>query len=421
MNCGLRFILVGRREESCFLIFLVVRIVVVLCLRRFAVLLFLLVVLFLLLGLLNLAPFLPLLREHVCLSHIIRDDDVVEDGAALHLPQVETDESEIGIPVDIVVVLVFRVRDFLCLPHPFVSWVGDALHGPLTLVIGIVLHRGLPFAIFLIIPVVRLLRIRIDNPLFLDPIAWFLAFGVVHHGTIHPIAWFLVVRVGNFLRLQHLTVLLQRSLINLLFVDFHSHRVVWFQQHAVDMGRALALLLVCQIGLLQYILALVVENEVRSFGIAALVRTEHDVVGCRVAKCRRIIQLWAYLHIPTSALDILLILRLVMDDQILAFVAKRFEIGSDSEELRVRTRLDTGVFFFVFEPLASGCYEFSLCALALLPLARCPPAFPPFTECFLEIDFPTRHTGRTKQQNTTSHSCRRHYSTTRQVKIASQN
>merc|ERR1719246_209489 len=44
----------------------------------------------LLLGLLDRAQGLPLLREGVG-----RDDDVVEDRAALHLPQVEAEESEV--------------------------------------------------------------------------------------------------------------------------------------------------------------------------------------------------------------------------------------------------------------------------------------------------------------------------------------
>merc|ERR1712232_633502 len=52
--------------------------------------------LLLLLALLNLAECLPLLSEAVGLRNVIRDDDVVKDGATLHLPKVKSKEAEVG-------------------------------------------------------------------------------------------------------------------------------------------------------------------------------------------------------------------------------------------------------------------------------------------------------------------------------------
>merc|ERR1712039_10129 len=105
----------------------------------------LLFVIFLLLAcFLHLVHCLPLLSEAVCLSNIISDDDVVEDGLRLHLPQIETNESEVGVLVDSIIIHELGIVDLLGLPHTFVLWVGDSLCLPITLVLWIVLHGCLP-------------------------------------------------------------------------------------------------------------------------------------------------------------------------------------------------------------------------------------------------------------------------------------
>merc|ERR1712113_1203907 len=60
---------------------------------------FLGVILLLLLTLLYLTQLLPLLQETVGLSRVICDDDVVENRAALHLPQIEPNETKIVVLV----------------------------------------------------------------------------------------------------------------------------------------------------------------------------------------------------------------------------------------------------------------------------------------------------------------------------------
>ena len=65
-------------------------------------------------------------------SCIVGDDDVVEDGVALDLPQVEADEAEVIVLVQVVVIDVLRVGDLLGLPEALVGRVGDSLHGPLS-------------------------------------------------------------------------------------------------------------------------------------------------------------------------------------------------------------------------------------------------------------------------------------------------
>merc|ERR1712064_248521 len=98
----------------------VLRIRLVLILVIIIILIFLLfvvglfgVVLLLLLSLFHLAQFLPFFREGVRLSHIVSNDDVVEDGSALHLPEIEPDEAEVCILVNSIIILVLWVGD----PH----------------------------------------------------------------------------------------------------------------------------------------------------------------------------------------------------------------------------------------------------------------------------------------------------------------
>ena len=96
--------------------------------------------------------------------------------------------------------------------------------------------------------------------------------------------------------------------------------------------RALALLLVSQVRLLQHVLALVAEDQVRALGEAALVRAEHDVVRSGVAESLGIAELRPDLDVAATALDVLLVLRLVLDDQLLALVAEGVEARGEAEK-----------------------------------------------------------------------------------------
>mmetsp|Transcript_81906 Transcript_81906/g.264388 ORF Transcript_81906/g.264388 Transcript_81906/m.264388 type:complete len:260 (-) Transcript_81906:528-1307(-) len=147
-------------------------------------------VLLLLLGRLHLAQGLPLLREDIRLGLVVSDDDVVEDAAALDLPEVEADEAEVCIRVERLLIHVLRVRDLLRLPKALVARIRDALHGPVALVLRIVLRGRLPLAVLLIVPVVRLLGISVHHALLLHPIGGLLVLRIIHHGVIHPIARF---------------------------------------------------------------------------------------------------------------------------------------------------------------------------------------------------------------------------------------
>merc|ERR1719401_1685261 len=285
--------------------------------------------------LLDLVLRLPLGRELVRVSQALRDDNVVEDGASLDLPQVEANEAEVRVLVHLVVVDVLRVGDLLGLPEALVARVGDPLDGPLAFVVGVVDHGRLPLAILLVIPVVGLGGLGVDNALLLDPVLGLLGLGVVHHRVVDPVLRLLVLWIRDLLRLEDLPVLLDGALVDLLLVDLDADGVVRLEDHAVQVRGALLVLLVGQVGLLQHVLALVVEDEVGPLGVPALVRAEHDVVRGGVAEGGRVVHLRADLEVPATALDVLLILRLILDDQVLALVAERVEARRDAEELGV--------------------------------------------------------------------------------------
>merc|ERR1711920_439867 len=82
----------------------VIIVVIVLFLVLLLIVRFLRIVLLLLLALLHLTQILPLLQEVVGLGLVISDNDVVEDRAALPLPQVEAKETEVVILVNHVVI-----------------------------------------------------------------------------------------------------------------------------------------------------------------------------------------------------------------------------------------------------------------------------------------------------------------------------
>merc|ERR1712164_74147 len=92
------------------LIMIVIIVIVIVCRRR---LLLLCGVGLLLLLLLHLAQGLPFLRELVGLGLVVGDDNIVEDGAALDLPQIEPDEAKVLKGIEVIIVFVVRVGDLL--------------------------------------------------------------------------------------------------------------------------------------------------------------------------------------------------------------------------------------------------------------------------------------------------------------------
>merc|ERR1719235_2434250 len=106
---------------------------------------------------------LPRLLGHlVGVLLVVGHQNVVEDGAAVHRPELEADGRE---------VLVFRVRlgrvglvrDERVLPGALVVGVVDHRRLPLALVVRIINHRRLPLAVLLGVPVLGLFRLGVGN------------------------------------------------------------------------------------------------------------------------------------------------------------------------------------------------------------------------------------------------------------------
>merc|ERR1719313_2618581 len=106
---------------------------------------------------------LPRLLGHlVGVLLVVGHQNVVEDGAAVHRPELEADRRE---------VLVFRVRlgrvglvrDERVLPGALVVGVVDHRRLPFALVVRIINHRRLPLAVLLGVPVLGLLGFRVGN------------------------------------------------------------------------------------------------------------------------------------------------------------------------------------------------------------------------------------------------------------------
>merc|ERR1712228_169818 len=90
------------------------------------------VILLLLLGSLKLIQGLPLLGKNISLSYVVAHDNIVEDGSAFHLPQVEAQEAKVGVRVDLVIIHILGIGDLFGLPDTLVCWIGDPLHAPIT-------------------------------------------------------------------------------------------------------------------------------------------------------------------------------------------------------------------------------------------------------------------------------------------------
>merc|ERR1712129_416980 len=139
-----------------FLCIIIIIVIVTLLVLLFLVVPLLCVIFFCLLCLLMLTECLPLLCKFIGIGRVISNNNVVEDGAALHLPQVKANEAKVRKFVHFVVILILWIVNLLCLPHSFVCWVVDSLDTPVALECCIILHGCLPLAVLLIIPIIRL-------------------------------------------------------------------------------------------------------------------------------------------------------------------------------------------------------------------------------------------------------------------------
>ena len=223
-----------------------------------------------------------------------------------------------------------RVGNPARLPDTLVGRVLDEGSRPLALVSGVLLRRLRPgaaagnvialgvrnhgwekVAILLIIPVLRLLGVRIGDlqrlvlkPILrhssvlvnnidrsiLVPVLRLGGLRVPDAGLVHPVGRLGVLRVVNFGRWGdwRVKVLKQAARLDLLSILLDGKSVVGIDNERVQLSRLdnlgrgrraqMFLLVLARLGVL------VVEDEVHLVGVAALVWTKHDDVGRRVGK-----------------------------------------------------------------------------------------------------------------------------------------
>ena len=109
-----------------------------------------------LLGVLERTP--DLLSNSLGLLDVVGDENVVEDGSRLDLPQVEADLADLVVLAQFLggFRLELGIVDHGVDPLALVSGVVDLAGLPLTLELRVVDHGWLPFAVHLIIPILRL-------------------------------------------------------------------------------------------------------------------------------------------------------------------------------------------------------------------------------------------------------------------------
>merc|ERR1712086_46506 len=150
-------------------------VLLLLLLALLLVLLALLLVSLLLGGLLAILSSLPcLLGVSSGSLDVVGDEEVVEDGAGLPLPHIDTDGGKLSIRVELVISLILGVGNQLSLEH--------------TLVVRVIDLRRLPGAVGLIIPVIWLSGLRIgDLGRNVIVALWLLVLWVVDLGLIDPV------------------------------------------------------------------------------------------------------------------------------------------------------------------------------------------------------------------------------------------
>ena len=292
-----------------------------------------------------------LLSELLGILDGVTDVDVVEEDVVLHGPDLEANSAH-GLKVGgVLVLVVVGVGDLARSPGALVVGVVNERSAPDALVLGVLLHglspgaatrnlealgvgngRGDPVTVLLVIPVLRLLGLRVGNGLqlinepvlghgsllidnlvgrILIPVLGLLGLGVGNAGLVNPVLGLGVVGVVNLgLGVDGRNkVLEEAALLDGLAILLDEIGVVGVDNERVELsglddlgrrGRAEVLLLV-----LAGLGVLVVEDEVHLVGVAALVGTKHDDVGGGVGELVLVesLVLTEELQVSASALE----------------------------------------------------------------------------------------------------------------------
>merc|ERR1740123_515844 len=120
---------------------------------------------------------------------IVSDHEVVENSSRLDLPQVKPELAHLvklanGLGL---LLIVLGVLDFGVDPGTLVVRVINLLGFPLSLVLGVVDHGGLPLSVHLIVPVLWLGGVGVGDVLGLLPVLGLGVLGVINLGRVNPV------------------------------------------------------------------------------------------------------------------------------------------------------------------------------------------------------------------------------------------
>merc|ERR1740128_993607 len=179
---------------------------------------------------------------------VIADEDIVENGARFHLPQIETNSADFFEFADRCVGGIFGVVDFRVDPDSLVAGVVNLLGFPFALVFRVVDHGGFPFTVHLIVPIFGLFPVfRLD------------IFRVINLGSLVPVFGFLGFRILDGLGGEEVPVSFQISRLNFFIVDQDFIGLVRFDNQSVQVG--VDIILWSNFFLDQMVLSLVVEDN----------------------------------------------------------------------------------------------------------------------------------------------------------------
>mmetsp|Transcript_10858 Transcript_10858/g.40678 ORF Transcript_10858/g.40678 Transcript_10858/m.40678 type:complete len:214 (-) Transcript_10858:337-978(-) len=210
------------------------------------------------------------------------------------------------------------------LPRSLVVRVGDHLRLPRALVLRVVDHRRLPLAILFVAPVVRLLGLRVGD--LRGDVVVALRLDVLRIGDlllVDPVLGLGHIRVLDLLREQEVPIVLEVARLDGLLVDEDLVGVVRADLERVHVAELVGLALDIVLDQQVLVLGRVVEDHVGLLRArAADIRPKHDgVLG--VSAEAGLVHLGQELDVRSAAVDLLLVLHRVADDQVLVLVVKR--------------------------------------------------------------------------------------------------
>ena len=261
-----------------------------------------------LLGILALAP--GLLGELLSSGKVVRDKDVVKDGARLDLPELKSNKLGVLEVVQKRIGLELGIVNIRGNPDSLVGRVVNLLGLEIALEIRVGLGGCLPGAVLLVVPVGRLGGIRVSNGgRDVVPSGRLHILGVIDLGSLVPVLWLGGLGVLDLLGGEQVPVLLEgtRPLLNEINEDLVG--VVGVEYEGVDVSEGVGL---CRdVVLDEVVLALVGQDDVDLLGgVAANVGAKHDGVGGVAAK---VLHLGGgrggdELDVATAAVEVLLVL-----------------------------------------------------------------------------------------------------------------